>query len=373
MNGIPGNEVLAPPHYFTFFTPESWVRRLRSLGKFFAVCVDIKGQYNRLRWNMNFAHYYAIQIEQKTVIPAVLAMGAKSAVSIGQSVSLLVVAYVEPGEDTLDLAFPADPDMLPAVLELVRDGVLVGCIHICVDNIQVCHVDEGMKERWVQRLKRNARRFGLDPFKEELHYDETYTLFIGMHYSKGLWNHGADRMERWQRKYGIVPENTSSAGCTAKDWPLRMLSAKDIQRLVGVFVWDCRVRREDVSSVLQEIFGIQYRACRADNPTAPSQAEVAVLKLRWKKFQRNTLQTWREGVPPPVRSARCILVSDASGGPLGRWSFCEMISGRVERDGKGPVNPSGVFEPGVPEPIYYREAHGCCWLCVAWRFRGGGS
>ena len=373
VNGIPGNEVLAPPHYFTFFTPESWVRRLRALGKFFAVCVDIKGQYNRLRWNANFAHYYAIQIDQNVVVPAVLAMGAKSAVSIGQSVSLLIVAYVEPGEDTLDLAFPADPDMLPAVLELVRDGVMVGCIHICVDNIQVCHVEEGMKEQWVQRLKRNARRFGLDPFKEELHYDETYTLFIGMHYSKGLWNHGADRMERWQRKYGIVPENTSSAGCTAKDWPLRMLSAKDIQRLVGVFVWDCRVRREDVSSVLQEIFGIQYRACRADNPTAPSQAEVAVLKLRWKKFQRNTLQTWREGVPPPVRSARCILVSDASGGPLGRWSFCEMISGRVERDGKGPVNPSGVFEPGVPEPIYYREAHGCCWLCVAWRFRGGGS
>ena len=39
VNGIPGNEVLAPPHYFTFFTPESWVRRLRALGKFFAVCV----------------------------------------------------------------------------------------------------------------------------------------------------------------------------------------------------------------------------------------------------------------------------------------------------------------------------------------------
>ena len=177
-------------------------------------------------------------------------------------------------------------------------------------------------------------------------------------------------MERWQRKYGIVPENTSSAGCTAKDWPLRMLSAKDIQRLVGVFVWDCRVRREDVSSVLQEIVGIQYRACRADNPTAPSQAEVAVLKLRWKKFQRNTLQTWREGVPPPVRSARCILVSDASGGPLGRWSFCEMISGRVERDGKGPVNPSGVFEPGVPEPIYYREAHGVLLALRRLAFQG---
>ena len=39
VNGIPGNEVLAPPHYFTFFTSESWVRRLRALGKFFAVCV----------------------------------------------------------------------------------------------------------------------------------------------------------------------------------------------------------------------------------------------------------------------------------------------------------------------------------------------
>ena len=166
------------------------------------MCVDIKGQYNRLRWNANFAHYYAIQIDQNVVVPAVLAMGAKSAVSIGQSVSLLIVAYVEPGEDTLDLAFPADPDMLPAVLDLVRDGVVVGCIHICVDNIQVCHVEESMKERWVQRLKRNARRFGLDPFKEELHFDETFTLFIGMHFSNGRWNHGVDRMERWQRKYG---------------------------------------------------------------------------------------------------------------------------------------------------------------------------
>ena len=61
-----------------------------------------------LKWNTNFVHYYAIQIEQKIVIPEVLAMGAKAAVSIGQSVGLLVVAYVEPGEDTLDLAFPAD-------------------------------------------------------------------------------------------------------------------------------------------------------------------------------------------------------------------------------------------------------------------------
>ena len=27
------NEAFAPPHYFTFFTPESWVRRLRALGQ----------------------------------------------------------------------------------------------------------------------------------------------------------------------------------------------------------------------------------------------------------------------------------------------------------------------------------------------------
>ena len=34
-----------------------------------------------------------------------------------------------------------------------------------------------------------------------------------------------------------------------------------------------------------------------------------------------------------------------------------MANGRVERDTNGPVNPSGRFEPGVPEPIYYRETH----------------
>ena len=51
VNGIPGNEVLGPPHYFRFFSPEDWVRRLRALGTFYGVSVDVKQHFNRLRWN----------------------------------------------------------------------------------------------------------------------------------------------------------------------------------------------------------------------------------------------------------------------------------------------------------------------------------
>lgn len=359
INGIPGNEVLAPPHYFTFFTPESWVRRLRGLGSFSSVAVDIKGQYNRLKWNSTFAHYYAVHVGGgRIMVPSVLAMGAKAAVSIGQSCSWLVVGFTEDGEDTLGLNMPPDPDMLPAVLDLTREGKVVGCIHVCVDNIEVCHEDDTMKQLWVSRLRRNARRFGLDPFKEVLHYDQSFCLFIGMHFCNGRWNHAADRMERWQRKYGVVPPGTDAVTCTQASWPLKKLSAKDLQRFVGVLVWDCRVRRLDVREELQEIFGIQYRACRAVDPSQPTLKEFVTLRKRWSVFQRNTLQEWVDALPEPIRTTLCVLASDASGGPTGRWSFCEMREGRVERDEKGrPINPSGIFAAEVPEPIYYREAH----------------
>ena len=150
------------------------------------------------------------------MVAAVLAMGAKAAVSIGQACSWLVVAFVEDGEDTLGLTMPPDPDMLPAVLDLTLDGVVVGYVFVCVDNIAVYHVCDFMKQKWVTRLQRNARRFGLDPFKEELHYDESFACFIGMHFSNGAWNHGCDRMERWQRRYGVVPKGTGSVECTSK-------------------------------------------------------------------------------------------------------------------------------------------------------------
>lgn len=359
INGIPGNEVLAPPHYFVFFTPETWVLRLRRLGSFYGVAVDIKGQYNRLRWNADFAHYYAVHVGGgRIMVPSVLAMGAKAAVSIGQSVSWLVVAFVEEGEDRLGLVMPANPDMLPAVLDLIEDGRVVGCVFVCVDNIAVYHVSDAKKQLWVLRLRRNARRFGLDPFKEELHYDQSFCCFIGMHFSRGSWNHAFDRMERWQRRYGVVPPDTSSVQCTSRVWPLRVLKAKDIQRLVGVFVWDCRVRRLDISAELSEIFGVQYRACRPENPKLPSQAECAMLVKRWKRFQLNILQEWVEVIPPTLFSELVVLVSDASGGPLGRWSFLEMAGGLVLRAGGIHVNPSGPFEGlDVPVAIYYRETY----------------
>ena len=353
VNGIPGNGALGPPHYFRFFSPEDWVRRLRSLGKFYAVSVDVKQHFNRLKWNKSFAHYYAVHAGGgRMLVPTCLAMGAKASVSIGQAASWLLVAYTEgdstTGEDTLGLNMPKDPGMLPSIVELVaKDGTINGYIFVTVDNIAVYTTDESQRERWRIRLKRNAAVLGLAPFKEELLWDHTYCMYVGIHYTSGAWNHCVDRMDRWKDRYG------NGQGS------VKILTAKGLQRIVGVFTWDCRVRRKDISQELRDLYAMQARASRPIKPVKPTQEEWEGLRRYWKSFSENALEQWTEtAIVRMSGRTTCYMATDASGGKAGRWSYLEMVDGRVSRTTDGRhINPSGTFPEEVATPIYYRELY----------------
>jgi len=229
-------------------------------------------------------------------------------------------------------------------------GRLVGWIFVCIDNIGVWHVDPDQKKLWHERLQCNATHFGLAPFKEELHWDETNCEFIGIHYSNGRWRHADDRMKRWRSRYG-------PPGCqTTEIVPLGVLNPKDLQRIAGVFSWDLRVRRSSMEPI-RRLYDMQYKAC-ANAPELPSQADWEWLKRYWADFQKNPFQEWVENVLRPLTSyVTIVIASDASGGPEGRWSFVQLIDGKVTMKKKKHRNPSGTFPADVGEAIYYRELY----------------
>ena len=131
--------------------------------------------------------------------------------------------------------------IFPAMMEIWKEGSLVGYIFVCVDNISVVCTDASLRNKWRKRLQENAEALGMAPFKEVILATERTYEFIGMAYTEGSWRHCGDRISRWVEKYGVQrPEG--EAGGLMHVPALRKLSVKDVQRFVGVLVWDVRLR-----------------------------------------------------------------------------------------------------------------------------------
>ena len=163
----------------------------------------------------------------------------------------------------------------------------------------------------------------------------------------GDWQHCEDRVERWRTAYGAS---------------FVRRSARDIQRQVGVLVWDCRLRAKHMSH-LREVFVIQAAALRGKIPT---EQQWAVLDAFWVELLRNPLRLAGEEIWPPVKrqgGETVFICTDAS---ETAWSWCEMRCGKVVRLDNGS-NPHGKFPDGIDAmKIFYKELYATLLLLLQW-------
>ena len=354
LNGRPGNAVLNPPPYFTFFSPETIVRILRELEVFFGFTVDIRHCFYRLPMHRMMARFYAIMCGAEVCIPTVVPMGSTWGPALGQTTTVAMILYREPGESDLGVRVPTEG--IPSILRIVDEHEqLIGFILICIDNIAVVCRSEKRKNDWYRRLERNAKVLKIFPFKKELvtHWTEEHFEFIGLEYETGRWRHCADRVEKWRLRYGVPKTDPHDK----EDPKLRTLDVELLQSLVGLLVWDKRLRVLNVGG-LREIFGIQRRALCATSPSAPTAAERELIELKWSILLKNDFQEWSDDVWPPRHSGKpaVILVTDAS---WDRWSWLEMLVAKVTTDANGILeNANDVFPTNVETlEIYYKELY----------------
>ena len=341
LNGIPGNEALSPPPYFTFFSPEAIVRRLRALWSFTGFTVDIRHCFYRLPMHRRMARYYVIAPGGPFLVPTVLPMGSTWGPALGQISTIAMIAHRRHAKDP-DLGLRVPKDCIPSTLDIVdADENVIGHIMICIDNIAVVCKDPDITDKWYARLQENAKQFGIFPFKKEArtHWTHEHFEFIGLHYESGRWRHCADRIEKWRKIYGRDGSKIS----------LCALSPGILQSLVGVLVWDRRLRCQDMRS-MRESFATMNKALRDNEPVQPTPDEITRLETEWTSFMNNIDQEWSDNVwPPPHRGLPVrVIVTDAS---MPTWSWVEM------RDAKVVRNPSGTFPSTVANPIYYKEMY----------------
>lgn len=366
LNGIPGNEVLQRPPYFTFFSPACIVSRLRALGSFTGFTVDIRHCFYRVPMHKSMARYYAIAPGGAYYVPTVLPMGATWGPALGQATTIAMISY-RTGNKESKLGLRVPQGNCPSILDIVVRGEIVGHIFVCIDNVCVVAKDPALVAQWWERLNRNAKICGIWPFKKEIqtHWTQSAFEFIGIKYADGEWHHCLDRIGKWANRYGKsrLPEEDET-----QPPELRKLDADEIQSLVGVLVWDRRLRVTSTKS-LRSTFGMMTRALAG---SMPSVDEWKALNSLWVDFLRNPKQQWEDDVWPPVRSTgpTVYIATDASDD---KWSWVEMTGGRVVRNPSGtfpasdgkpqgpypdmstPLHYNGVPHPNKDTPIYYKE------------------
>ena len=200
LNGIPGNKALNPPPYFTFFSPEAIIRRLRAIGTFTGFTVDIRHCFYRIPMHRRMARYYVIAPGGACLVPTVLPMGSTWGPALGQISTLAMITHRRHASDP-DLGLRVPKDCIPSTLDIVdAEENVIGYIMICIDNIAVVCKDPALTDKWYARLQENAKQFGIFPFKKEArtHWTHEHFEFIGLHYEGGRWRHCADRIEKWR-------------------------------------------------------------------------------------------------------------------------------------------------------------------------------
>ena len=353
LNGRPGNAALNPPPYFTFFSPEIIVRTLIALETFFGFTVDVRHCFHRIPMHRKMARYYAIHHGTITWVPTVVPMGATWGPALGQTTTVAMILYREHNETDLGVRVPTEG--IPSILRIVDiNGSIIGYILVVIDNIAVVCKSEKITNAWYRRLERNAKVLGIFPFKKELqtHWTEAHFEFIGLEYEYGRWRHCADRIAKWRQRYESSETNLNTQTST-----LRTLDPETLQSLVGVMVWDKRLRVSDCSG-MRETFGILRRALSIRGPSQPTEAEIQHICLKWTALVENRFQEWSDEVWPPPHTGKpvTVLVTDAS---LERWSWLELRNGKVTTDGHGvAANPNDTFPDIVKKlEIYYKELY----------------
>ena len=315
-----------------------------------AFTVDIRHHFHRIGINKEFGSFYAVRKGNEWYLPTVLPMGSRHGPALAQTSAISIIAHRlrdDKGKLEDDLGLRLPEAAISSVIDIVDpsgrcgpDGspLVVGHIFVCIDNIAVATTSAELTQLWRERLDRNARELGVAPWKEFALWSEANFEFIGLKYINGDWQHCEDRVERWRTAYGAS---------------FVRRSARDIQRQVGVLVWDCRLRAKHMSH-LREVFVIQAAALRGKIPT---EQQWAVLDAFWVELLRNPLRLAGEEIWPPVKrqgGETVFICTDAS---ETAWSWCELRCGKVVRLDNGS-NPHGKFPDGIDAmKIFYKELY----------------
>ena len=354
IDGRPGNMQLARPPYFKFFQPTELVGALRRLGRFTGCSMDIRHFFYRLALPSYIGVFYGLMLVTGLFIPTQVPMGSTHGPAWASSFAFCVVAFREAHESTLGLRVP--PDIIPTVLDIFMEGVLVGHIWIVIDNILVVTTIPALTQQWRERLNRNGKHLGIWPWKEQFNWDQNHLEFTGIVYEQERWRHGEDRIERWKDRHGdkgiLSPpvERKTRANSQKK---VISQATQTIQRMVGVLVWNCRLRGQHMRN-LRHCFKVQTQSIAGH---ATTREEWTVINEQWKAHIQNEWSEWDDAAQwPPSHAGRHIrvLVTDASDT---KWSWLELVAGRVKESAAGTEeNPSGYFDQTMREwKIYYKE------------------
>ena len=353
IDGRPGNGLLARPPYFRFFQPIDLVSALRRLNQFTASSWDIRHFFYRLALPGYIGVFYGLMLVSGYFIPTQVPMGSTHGPAWASAFAFCVVAYRETNESALGLSVP--PGIIPTVLEILAEGVVVGYIWIVIDNILIATSVPELTKAWRHRIERNGKLLGISPWKENFEWNQDQLQFTGILYEKGEWKHGADRIDRWIERHGAEGVVPPTEPPPRKNNTKKVISqaTRVIQRMVGVLVWNCRLRGLHMRN-LRECFGIQTRSI-AGQATTPE--EWKNLNSQWAAHIRNPMAKWDDvNQWPPAHAGRPIriLVTDASDD---KWSWLELTAGRVKQSGNGEdENPAGFFDNTLKQwKIYYKE------------------
>ena len=354
IDGRPGNGQLARPPYFRFFQPLELVAALRSLGSFTAFSRDIRHFFYRLALPSYIGVFYGLRLISGVFIPTQVPMGSTHGPAWASAFAFCVVAFKEKHESALGLRVP--PGIIPTVMQILAEGVVVGYIWIVIDNILVATSIPELTEQWRQRIERNGKHLGIWPWKEAFDWTQDHLQFTGILYEKGEWKHGEDRIERWTERHGpkgvLVPPVERPQRRNRQKWKTSIVT-ETIQKMVGVLVWNCRLRGLHMRN-LRQCFRIQTLSI-AGKATSPSEWEI--LNTHWAEHIENPFSKWDDvNQWPPAHKGRPqrVFVTDASDD---KWSWLEMAAGRVTQTASGEdENPSGYFDSVTRQwKIYYKE------------------
>ena len=197
------------------------------LGSTHAVIGDWRNFFYAFPINKLLRSMFAIVCDGVFAAMRCLPMGFPASPRIAISHGWGCIIYKEETEECLGIyeTWTADP---PTFIRL-RDregGKTVGLIFLWIDNVAVFCTDRGLRDKWHERLMRNAKRFNL-PWKN-LCKTSTPT-FIGIHFkmdeAKGVqWQHETARTKKWKEP----AENAIN-------------TPRDVARLVGIIIWHSMV------------------------------------------------------------------------------------------------------------------------------------
>ena len=288
----PANERLEPrPEKLLLFTLSQLIDGFRKYRH--AHTVDYRHYYYQFKLPDGLQIWFVIRCGSAHYVPHVLPMGFREAVVIAQTATWVIVLHREDGESALGVR---DEDLegteVPVYVSLrSHDDSEIGLIYVLLDGVAVLCDDEGLREAWVRRLKRNEAIFKVirkEAFTVNLAESNDEVDFAGVVFSRSGW--------RPRRS----PEEVDASGA-------RTTPALYARRL-GRVLWAIRVRsalsdRRHGLLAHEELMRLYQRVGAAgtggwNRSFELSAREARVLKKEEHRLSKMGEEPWPATTPP---------------------------------------------------------------------------